>query len=388
MKKLLLGTSALIGAAAIAGAAHAQEPLSVTVGGYLQFDGAHVSESDDNDTRSTDFRTSSEVHIRAEGTTDNGLTYGAHIELEADNGTNTDNGDENHIYVSGGWGKVELGDKDGAATVDGLQVVAPGDFGLGGVVADEESYRDFLQATAQTNSQVMLLQGLFEAPNAGKSTKITYYTPVWNGLQAGVSYSNDNVETGTDTTRDNIDASAAAYNLTQEDVVELAAKYATEYNNVGIALSLAYTMGDAFNTTAVGNDTNDLSAWAAGLQLTFGGFTLGGSYVNAGESFQQDITAAVNGSDTDGFTVGLQYETGPFVFGINHLNASTEGRQAVNQEADDDYDATSVGVSYAAAPGWVAYAEYTDFDYDGDDDTVATDDNEGNVFILGTRVSF
>jgi len=398
MKKLLLGTTALIGAASIASAAAAQQsPLTVTLGGYLQFDAAHVSEDRDQDQRSNDFRTSTEVHVKAEGTTDNGLTYGAVIELEADNDS-TDNGDENFIYVSGGWGKFELGDNDGVAAVDGLSITAPGGFGLGGVVADEESYRDFIQnfptaGTGATDTEsgevVGILTTLFESPNSGNATKITYYSPVWNGFQVGASYAPGQFSGVNVNRSQNGVAAADVFDTEFDSAIELAARYMYDFgNDVGLGLSLTHTRADSLELA--GADTyEDLRSWAFGANVTWGGFTVGGSYVDAGDSFQLKTLAAGDVEDTTGYTLGAQYETGPFVFGINYLNSETEDGNAAASTDEAEYTAISLGGTYAAAPGWVAYAEYTDFEFEGDDTTTAaTNSNDGSVFILGTRVSF
>lgn len=407
MRKLLLGTTALIGAAAIATVASAQEPLTVTVGGYLQFDAAHVSEDADSLQHSNDFRTSTEVHVKAEGTSDNGLTYGAVIELEADRSSdlgsassidNTTNGDENFIYVSGGFGKFELGDNDGVASVDGLSITAPSGFGLGGVVADEESYRDFVRNYPQTiagddvNSAnvVNVLTTLFESPNSGNATKVTYYTPVWNGFQAGASYAPSQFS-GNDTDRsDQVVGSTINFDSEFDNALEFGVKYAYDFgNDVGLGLSATYTRADALEFAGA-DHAEDLRSYGLGAQLTYAGFTLGGSYVNAGDSFIR-VTETVDQDDTEGYTVGLQYETGPYVVGVNYLSAEAEsdGDGTATTGGEAEYDAVSIGASYAAAPGWVAYAEYTDFSFEGDNTAITdADENDGSVFILGTRVSF
>src|SRR3546814_10051162 len=43
---------------------------------------------------------------------DNGVTFGFRVELEADSGDT--NVDENSIFASGGFGKLEFGNNDGA----------------------------------------------------------------------------------------------------------------------------------------------------------------------------------------------------------------------------------------------------------------------------------
>lgn len=396
MKKILLGTSALAAAAMLASVASAQEGLTVTVGGYLQTDLGHVSQQDDDGLNSKDLRTSTEIHIAAEGTAANGLVYGAVVELEGSNGNASSsiearaigiddnaNGDTTYGYVSGNWGRVEFGDKEGAANArgDGLAITAPGDFGLGGAVASEESYRDFISPTplstvtvgpnefATTAAAIDLLANAYEVANSDKATKITYYTPVFSGFQAGISYATE-ADSGNVTSR----SEAATDNL-YDSFVEAAARYDVEVSGVGLGLSAAYSRADSKDT-----DVEDLRAFSIGADAKYMGFTLGGSYVDAGDSADIETLDLID--DSKAYTLGLQYETGPYVVGLNYLASEIE----TNGAPDVEYDAVSLGATYTVAPGLDTYAEYTRFDFEGDG--TVTEDTDGSVFILGTRVSF
>lgn len=393
MKKVLLATTALIGALSISSAAMAQEPLSVTVGGYVDVAGAHVGQSQDGGSRSSDLRTSSEVHIRAEGTTDNGLTYGAFVQLEGDNGVdtnpaagaNSNNGDEVFGYLSGSWGRVNAGDSESATDTDGLTITAPNGFGLGGVAADEESYRDFINdATGSaTREGIYALGSLYEPFNSGKATKITYYTPIWNGFQAGASYASDGAS-GFSTNRS--DTNAAAFFPTTasfENFFEYAAAWNGSYNDVGLGFSGTYSKASSKTTGAAVTEIEDASVYSLGAKVTYAGFTVAGNYVDAGDSGTDLVARRYD--DTNAFSAGVQYEFGPYVIGANALWSKLE---AAGTNADDmSYDAYSIGGSWAVAPGFVAYAEGTAFDFDGTPGTTANN-SEGHVVVLGTRVSF
>ena len=95
MKKILLGTSALVGAATLlAGAAFAETP-KVTVGGYANFEAGYVSD-DDSSTgtaghktvlnnaahqRGQAFRSDTQVDFKIDGKNDAGLGYGGEVDL-------------------------------------------------------------------------------------------------------------------------------------------------------------------------------------------------------------------------------------------------------------------------------------------------------------------
>ena len=164
MKKLL-STSAFLGALAMT-AGHAEAAnLQVNVGGFVDFQAAYTSDdrigtdtgalAGQNANR-VNFGTDSEVHFTVEGVADNGLEYGAVIELEADVG-NTDNAqngglhaDKTYLFGQGAWGRVEMGNNTDAAQALGVN---SGTFasGTGGVclqaVSNESATKNVHRAT-------------------------------------------------------------------------------------------------------------------------------------------------------------------------------------------------------------------------------------------------
>ena len=119
MKKVLLGSTALVAAGLIAGDAAAADGVKLSLGGYYRgaaglmfddFDGAAAATTDD--LRPGVFKQDVEVHFRGETTLDNGLTVGAAIQLEGQ--TSTDQIDEVYAYFNGGWGELRFGDDDEA----------------------------------------------------------------------------------------------------------------------------------------------------------------------------------------------------------------------------------------------------------------------------------
>ena len=83
MKKALLAGTAITAAALYAQSAQAQ--LVVSLGGYTEFFGAYY----DDDVRgrtSREFELETEIVVRADGKADNGLLYGAKVELQNSTG--------------------------------------------------------------------------------------------------------------------------------------------------------------------------------------------------------------------------------------------------------------------------------------------------------------
>ena len=120
MKKILLGTTAIAAAALYAQSAQAQ--LTVSLGGYTEFFGAYYDDDVPGRT-SREFQLETEIVVRADGKADNGLLYGGKVELQNSTTASSVGTDEASVYLSGTWGRIELGDFDGAA--DTLAIYAP-----------------------------------------------------------------------------------------------------------------------------------------------------------------------------------------------------------------------------------------------------------------------
>src|SRR5262245_16396876 len=179
MKKLLLASSALGGAALIAGPASAADPIHLTVGGFFReayqvvFD--DDSEGEPGNEHNTDgFFNDAEVHFSGSTVLDNGLEVGARIELEGE--TDDDQIDESWIYFSGGFGEVRIGSLDDA--LGDLCVFAPGG------TANFSAYSpNQWGANTLTSNSIC-----FGVDDVGDSQKIVYFSPVFGGFQLGLSY--------------------------------------------------------------------------------------------------------------------------------------------------------------------------------------------------------
>lgn len=106
MKKLLLASTALVG---FAGAAAAAE---IKLSGYAEIGIAG------GDAIETQFHNDWQVNFNFSGTMDNGVEFGGKVQIEEANGPFSINGapkiDDEAFWVSGTFGKVTLGETDGA----------------------------------------------------------------------------------------------------------------------------------------------------------------------------------------------------------------------------------------------------------------------------------
>lgn len=365
MKRILLGSSALVGIALFASTASAQ--VTVRLGGFVNFEAGFLSDDlidsldeivsgDDTDDDGFDFRNDTEVHIRADGKADNGLLYGTKIEIDS-SGTSL-NYDEAVLYVAGGWGRLELGDEDGAS--DTLTIFAP-------VVGIGQLDGDFADFGAPDT--------LIKPVDSSDSTKATYYTPRFAGFQAGISYAPQISDGGDSVVLNGIndialtDAGDTPAGGFYDDVVEIGANYSTEISGFSVAVGGGWTFASAKDVTIGGAplDTEDLNSWGGGAQVGFGGFTVGGGYIQA------DLT----GDDADGWNAGIAYETGPFGVAVQYNDYDTGGL------ASADVSLITGGATYTLAPGLTVGADLAWYDVEQ-----VGDDNEGWVGILSTRAAF
>ncbi|CAN0473222.1 unnamed protein product, partial [Phaeothamnion confervicola] len=195
MKKILLSTAALAGLAMVAAApVRADEPaLQLGVGGYISGYAVYTDQDAPAGTsyREFDFRKDTEVHLNGEVALDNGITAGAHLELlmdRADNGAGNDTTvEESYMYLSSSWGRVNFGEEDGIAYL--LQVAAPSaDDKVDGIRPDISTINYAALSSASTGVGLGLTSLGYAQDDFGYTNKLTYITPVFNGFQAGVSY--------------------------------------------------------------------------------------------------------------------------------------------------------------------------------------------------------
>lgn len=389
MKKILLATTGLVGAALVAGAASAETP-KVTLGGYADFQAGYTSDDFDTDTRSTGFRNDNEVTIRVDGKTDGGLGYGAVIDLEADISQDAANQGLNaartFTYLESGWGRVELGgNKDAAANlrVDASTLavatggingswtyfVNPVGGGAAGLAASTTAV-PFITTSKLTGEHGSQFSAGDESTY--NATKVTYYTPRYYGFQAGVSYTPDSQDRGQGGTG----GLAGAGFRTDADgfgnIWDLALNYENQFSNgIKLAASAAYETGDADLA-----NVEDISAWNVGALLGYQGFSVAASYADLGDSAQ--ATAA--DADQKYWTLGAAYEGGPFGLSATYLDSQVELGGAKN-----DFSNLVVGADYKLAPGLTPYAEVSFYEYES---AGVANDNDGTTFILGTQLAF
>ncbi len=333
MKKVLLTGAALV---AVATSPAMAEGLKLDLSGYAKAYG--VYNTGGNDTRNFDLRKETEIHFTGETTLDSGLTVGAHVEVGADAADNAV--DESYIYMSGGWGRVNVGEEDGVAYL--LQVAAPS------ADSNIDGLRQYVTASGAGQ-----LDYDHTAPVNPKAAKVSYMTPVFSGFQAGVTYTpsiSDQDDALTAMSTENDDTN-------YDDGVEVAVRYEGAYEGVGVAFGAG--MG-TYNAEGIAT-IDDATTYNVGLDLDFAGFGVGAAYLN------EDSTGAnLTGEST--VVVGADYQMGAYKLGVSYL-----------AQDDADTDRYTAGASYSYGPGMSFRGAVSVLDTTADDETQVT---------LGTQINF
>jgi hypothetical protein len=346
MKKVLLGTTALLGVGTLAGGAMASDGIKLDVGGFFRtayqvnFDDHSASNSDGttdlgHDHANDGVFSDAEIHFKGEVTLDNGLTAGARVELEGEQ--SNDQIDEAYIYFSGGFGEVRVGSDDDA--MQAMCVTPPGSTSNFGATSPDNIASNtggLLSAdtngTISSNSVCTGVDGSNSDNAAGGRTdaqKIVYFTPNFSGFQLGVSYTpNDGVENQTgEGGGPHIGMPAESSNRARHNF----SAYAT-YSYEGDGWGLTWGGGGGWEghvenaSDADGGQRSASDYYQTGLNLSFGGFKVGGAF-----EYYNDVSFAVGGDgetrsldawvaaggvsyNVDAWTVGLQYSHGRYQF--------------------------------------------------------------------------
>ena len=381
MNKLLLGTTAIVGASLVmAGGAYAAKP-KVKVNGGIKFEFGGSTQDVDafgdapgfaskGPNRGYAFQTSSEVHINVSGKTDAGMKWKARVEFETDTNVAGSDGknqtesaiDETWIRFSGSWGQIRLGNEDGAE--DLMHISGEGaakKAGAGGIDGHWDDYVGWREVNSRFAHEPTLTE------DSSDATKITYFTPRVGGLQAGVSFTPDTGAHGQATNTDN--------SSDFENTWGIGVQFKKKFGGVKVAAAVVAHIGDNEDESK-----EDIAAWMVGAEIGYGSWKLGGGYQDNGDGGEKK--SVVGDDDTRAWDVGLGYSQGPVILGLSYLHAEVEQ----GDDGEDEGDTVNFGATYMLGGGAKVYAEVFWFDTEAGDSH--TTDNEGYGFILGAAVKF
>jgi hypothetical protein len=348
LRNALLGTTAMIGAAALVVPSTASA-FDVNINGFLNFNavGGDVSEALGNQNpgnSSFDFDTDTEIHVQGVQTDDEtGIRYGMTVEFEADASTSSSNPiDENWIFIDGSFGGIRLGNEDGVVDNSklGAYTIAAGTGGIDGqrVVGSGAKFAPF---------------------NSGDSTKARYYSPTFAGFSLGVSFTPNGGVEGNQEARTNVD---------YDNWVEGGLVYSNSFGGLDLLASVVA------ETASGNNGLDDPVGGNIGAVIGFAGFEVAGSYWM--EKDAPGVNGNANSANRNGFTAGAAASFGPADLSVTYAKV-TNGGGGVG-EADNVVLSASMGL----LPGMALQGDVSWFDRD------AGGNDDGVTGVARVRVAF
>ena len=302
MRKYLLSTSALAGAALLSSAAIAD----VTISGYSEFSYAqsdHNIAANDGNLMGLD----QEVHISFSNKLDNGMTVTAMNEFSTHDGA----GDDTFMTISGGFGSLKLGNTD---AVSSSMDMNPSD------LVQEEVGGTLNKGTAAATGTATI--GTDTGTGGANTTKLTYMLPAIGGLTAGISAGTSGSLAGTD------------------DMTAFGARYTLD------AGGAAVTLGYATKTTEGATVDTDISS--VGVKVAMNDFTI----------MVANSTKEADGEDVSTQSAGVSYKISDAMT-VNFSTVTSED----DIDTGEEYDANHYEAVYTIASGLTAVVNVSDWDY-------------------------
>lgn len=234
--------------------------------------------------------------VNAEYVSEAGVVWGFRAEVDTGDREVEDlQRDEIYLYVAGGFGRIELGEQDGAA--DTIALHAP-IVGLGQVRGDFVRY---------TGTPALLTP--FDTRDA---LKIVYLSAPIEGFRFGASYAPEVESNGSDPN--------PRRRTRQENGYEVAAAYQVPVGDWAFSISAAYVGATADPITQRG----DIESWSIGAEAGLDKITIGGAYVQRGDSNSLTV-----GLDEDEYNIGVAWRDD--TWGVAASFAQTESSVLTNQ---------------------------------------------------------
>ena len=303
MRKLLLGTTALVASGALlTNAALADVSISAATEWSYSSRSSNVTTND-----GTTFGTDSEIKFSFTNKTDSGLTIGYDVELESD--ATTAGGannmvDESSLSISGGFGKIVLGMNDNVGDNYGIEAED---------IVAEESTPTVASASIGTDTDISGMEG--------DANKISYHLPAMGGLTVGASFTDSGAVGSTDTT-------TFGFNYAMD------------------AGGAAVTIGGATATTEA--TTTDTDAQNLGVKIVSGNLT----FIAA----QSHLETADDDIESTGAGISYKMANG-MVLGAYTMKSEDD------LEAGEEYTKSGVELQYVVAAGLTAVINVDDYEY-------------------------
>lgn len=387
MKKILLGSTALVAAGMIAGGAAKAEdqPIAVSVGGYYQSAFAVIDQNNEGDsagtstrnevanaTNTTAFGQDVEINVGGSATFDNGLTAGFKFAIEGNAaGDDSTTADERFVFFRGNWGQIQVGSAESARQA--FTNFAPGGSGIFGV-----NTPFFIFADPGNAAGIFNVHTYDDGLGAEDSMKIVYFSPSFNGFSFAMSYapSDEGQSQYGDNGRDE--------NGQLIDQVSGAIAFDKDFGGFKMRLAAGYegyTLDRCGANVAAQNCDDSPASWHAGGTFTIGQVSIGGGYLNT------DLVAnatSTGSRDREDFDIGIAYWDAMWGVGLQYGRAEQEG---VDQ-LDETFDVVAINGTYILGPGVSLSAQVDVGAFEDNTVSINPNDNDFVQFMVGSSLSF
>jgi outer membrane protein OmpU len=288
------------------------------------------------------------ANLRLQRILDNGMILGARSDLLlyhdrlSDDAYDADTVQQLFVFAQTGFGRVEIGQTDGAAYAIGLT----GPEIARNVTLENPNislFRDPLTGENFTRP----FQATTAVQSSSNFAKINYVSPRLFGIQIGASFTPGTIRTPLPFTGN---PSAAADS--QQNIWEIAGGYTTVYSGLALGLSAGYARGALKNATAGGADLYDGSL---GAQLAYSlgmlRLSLGGAYRNT-NAYLLNVQTVLNGAETQAGHVSATAEWGSWRLGGEYAKADTRGPTAYRIIGHEAALAYQLNDNLELAAGW------------------------------------
>ena len=374
MKKILLGSTAIVAAGMIASvpSADAASKMKLGVGGSMEQCFGFTSGDDGVAQDYSGFSTVSdgEIHFKGKTKLDNGISVGVNVQLEAQQGG--DQIDEQYMTVSGGFGQIIIGDENSAMY---KMHYAPSDYGIGMNSGDNTAWnKPVADAEGDSINMGSHYRSPFGAtyiePDAvNDSAKISYFTPRVSGFQLGLSYAPDaNQDSNGLPNRD----------AANTDYIMVGANFKQKMGGMSVGISGGY--GTVTDAAAGGVEPE---ATSFGIKLGMGGVSAGVAYANFSDH---------GNKDQEGINAGVAYSSGPMGVSLAYYHGEKDGNNgsATTLDGQAERDVIHLSAKYAMGPGvtlagTLGHAVYSSDDADIDN---SVDESASTYVVMGLKVGF
>ncbi|MDA8230056.1 MAG: porin [Magnetospirillum sp.] len=439
MKKILFASTALVAAGVLStGSASASDAISLSLGGYSKwwvvgawnsntYEQANLASTNNNrygnalnsnaaaSYNNVDVKGDNMIFIGGKTTLNNGMKVGVDVHVAAGGNTlpSTDTIDKSYVWLEGGFGKFLVGSqKNGTYLLGNTAPDAAGNWNDGGIMTDNWALAKPVGVNAMAGGNTTLIN------TTDNAAGITYVAPTFYGLTVGGSY----IPNGQQNVFGNVTnlntfhlngqgpSSAVTTDIQSpvKEVYGVGALYATTLGPIGVKVDAGWVTAQ-LSQLGSGVASNGWQEQRYGANLSYAGFTLGGSYRHQMSNNSAAIAGGLGEQTTWGdgsygngraYDLGLQYATGPYAVSfayynsaVQHGNATTPAALGINtsdgltNNGADRIDMYQLSGKYNLGPGVDILASGGYAVYNGAN-SIAYDHNSGWTAMSGLSLTF